>query len=72
MAEICADIAQQVDFDESVVCGLWQCEALRASQKGKCQSSVENNIPQLLKGYIYEVFFVFDNQSVWVLRYFFY
>ena len=30
---ICADIAQQVDFDEYVVCGLWQCEALRASQK---------------------------------------
>ena len=33
MAECCADIAQQVDFDEYVVCGLWQCEALRASQK---------------------------------------
>ena len=35
MADFCVDNTQQVEFDEKVVCGLWQCEALRASQKGK-------------------------------------
>ena len=34
MADFCVDNTQQVEFDEKVVCGLWQCEALRASQKG--------------------------------------
>ena len=33
MADFCVDNTQQVEFDEKVVCGLWQCEALRASQK---------------------------------------
>ena len=33
MANFCVDNTQQVEFDEKVVCGLWQCEALRASQK---------------------------------------
>ena len=33
MADFCTDNTQQVEFDEKVVCGLWQCEALRASQK---------------------------------------
>ena len=33
MADFCVDNTQQIEFDEKVVCGLWQCEALRASQK---------------------------------------
>ena len=33
MADFCVDKTQQAEFDEKVVCGLWQCEALRASQK---------------------------------------
>ena len=35
MADFCVDNTQQVEFDEKVVCGLWQCEALRASQKAR-------------------------------------
>ena len=33
MADFCADNTQQVDFDELVVCGLWQCEALQKKMK---------------------------------------
>ena len=42
MADFCADNTQQVEFDEKVVCGLWQCEALRASQKGSTMMMSSN------------------------------
>ena len=44
MADFCVDITQQVEFDEKVVCGLWQCEALRASQKEHRHHSQDNKI----------------------------
>ena len=41
MADFCADNMQQGEFDEKVVCGLWQCEALGASQKHASEISTD-------------------------------
>ena len=63
MADFCVDITQQVEFDEKVVCGLWQCEALRASQKGfVCLDEVRGQ-PRFETGSLYH--FMFVEKGVW-------